>query len=142
MRSFAYDEHYRPVIPVEIRVPLDVRREREDAWGLPSHPVRGPAIVDTGADLSAFDITAASRAGIKSFGHNTMYDFRSGRGVEVSYYEGEILIDGLGTFSVTATGLELRATQYVAVIGRDIMHRMVMIFNGPRREVTFHPRRR
>ena len=123
-------EDLAAIVEVEIQLPADPRRERE-AEGLNSETVAGRALVDTGADVTAFDLTAAAHAGLLRRGAGRLMTVLGSHDGEVPLLLGELTITGFRTFSVPeGRGFDLSHLGLVGVIGRDVLSRTVLVYNG------------
>lgn len=118
------------IVEVEIQLPADLRRQRQ-AEGLSFEPVAGSALIDTGADVTAFDLAAAARAGLPHRGAGQLMTVLGHHDREVPLLLGEVTITGFSTFSVPqGRGFDLSGLGLVAVIGRDVLRRTVLVYNG------------
>lgn len=129
MPRIQLSEHFGAIVQVELRLPRDLRREQE-ILGVRSAAVRGDALIDTGADVTAFDLGAARRAGLvkRDTGRlSTVLGHHAGR---VPLLLGEIQIADFGSFVIRGRGFHLAHLDYVAIIGRDLLRHGVLVYNG------------
>lgn len=123
-------EDLAAIVEVEIQLPADLRRQRQ-AEGLNFESVAGNALIDTGADVTAFDLAAAARAGLARRGAGQLMTVLGRHDREVPLLLGEVTITGLSTFPVLqGRGFDLSDLGLVAVIGRDVLSRTVLVYNG------------
>jgi len=125
-----------PVLRVEISVPnsladLLTRQKRS----IPP-PKTGFALIDTGATKSGVDKSAISELGVQPVGITSI--LTAGGRVEQSLFPAHFRFPGEGMdieFS-SVLGVDLREHQVnnqpiIALIGRDVLARLVFIYNGP-----------
>lgn len=141
MVRFPYDEQGRPVVQVELRLPAAVRREKLRS-GLSLGREIGWALVDTGADGSAFDTSAAGRAGLRPTGVGRLSRHARDGFYEVPTFDGDLVVNGLKDLRIReAPGLSLGRFGWIAVIGRDFLADMVLVCNGRNRTLSLEPYR-
>ena len=122
-------ENFGAIVQVEIQLPLNLRQERQ-ALGTSHAKVAGDGLIDTGADVSAFDLGAASRAGLER-GRTERVMTVLGPDAGAPRLFGEIAIPGFGTYPVMrGRGFDLSHLGLVAVIGRDVLRHGVLVYNG------------
>ncbi len=91
----------------------------------------GRALIDTGADVTAFDLEAAARAGLVHRGTGRLMTVLGSHAGEAPLLLGEVTITGFSTFPVPqGRGFDLSDLGLVAVIGRDVLSRTVLVYNG------------
>lgn len=118
-----------------MRLPDEVRRWREEA-GVSISPVAGWALIDTGADISAFDTRAASQAGLRPTGGSDLLRHAEDGTYRVPTFDGDLTVEGLKTFRVReARGLYLARLGFVALIGRDFLIDLQLVCDGPAQTV-------
>jgi len=123
-------EDLAAIVEVEIQLPPDLRRKRQ-AEGVNLESVAGRALIDTGADVTAFDLEAAARAGLVHRGASRLMTVLGQHDREIPLPLGEVTLIGLSTFPVPqGRGFDLSDLGLVAVIGRDILKRTVLVYNG------------
>lgn len=121
--------HFGAIVQVELRLPRDLKRE-QGILGVHSAAVQGDALIDTGSDVTAFDLRAARRAGLvkRDTGRlSTVLGHHAGR---VPLLLGELQIADFGSFVIRGRGFHLAHLDYVAIIGRDILRHGVLVYNG------------
>ncbi len=129
MPRIPLEENFGAIVRVEIQLPLNLRLERQ-ALGPAPAKVAGEAIIDTGADVSAFDLSAATRAGLER-GRTERVMTVLGSDAGAPRLFGEIAISGFGTYTVMrGRGFDLSHLGLVAVIGRDILRHGILVYNG------------
>lgn len=140
MHRFNFDDNGRPVARVELRLP-PARRQIKLQEGVALGRETGFALIDTGADVSAFDQEAASRAGITTTGPIDLRRHAEVGCYRVPGYDGELIVEGFGPLTVTgASGLRLAQYGWIAILGRDFLRNVVLVVNGPGNSVTLLPR--
>jgi len=123
-------ENFGAIVQVEIRLPPDLSQEKQ-VLGIYSGLVAGEALIDTGADVTAFDLKAAERAGLVRSGTGSLSTVLGHHDSETPLFLGEIEIAGFGAFTVpSGRGFDLSHLDYVAVIGRDILRHGILVYNG------------
>lgn len=122
-------ENFGAIVQVEIRLPRDLGREQQ-LLGLHSGTVGGDALIDTGSDVTAFDLGAAARAGLVQRGSGQLSTVLGHHGGQVPILLGEVSILGFGAFVLRGRGFHLSHLDYVAVIGRDILRHGILVYNG------------
>lgn len=123
-------EDLAAIVQVEIHLPASLRLERQ-AQGWTPETVSGWALIDTGADVTAFDLHAAARARLERSGAGQLMTVLGRHDGEVPLLLGEVTITGFSTFSVPqGRGFDLSELGVVAVIGRDVLGRTVLVYNG------------
>lgn len=123
-------DDFGAIVHVEIRLPEDLRREKRILGGH-SGTVAGEALIDTGSDVTAFDLEAAQRAGLVRAGSGRLSTVLGRHDGRVPLLLGEIAIAGFGTYPVLqGRGFNLSHLGYVAVIGRDILRHGILVYNG------------
>ena len=129
MLRIQLSEHFGAIVQVEIQLPLSLRLERQ-ALGTTHAKVAGDGLIDTGADVSAFDLSAASRAGLER-GRTERVMTVLGSDAGAPRLFGEITISGFGSYPVMrGRGFDLSHLGLVAIIGRDILRHGILVFNG------------
>ena len=119
-----------PRISVEVRVPTALEQYLTAHGQLIPSPVSGTALIDTGATTSCVDSTT-----IQSLGVNPVNQVNSGTagGPFLQYvYPAKFFLPNIQLtmeFS-QAVGANLTGTGIIALLGRDILARMVFIYSG------------
>ena len=95
-------------------------------------------MIDTGATHTCIDETAARRAGLPIKGSASMHS-ASHAGTKVPIFAGQIEAQGLRINVESALGANLThfpGGQLVALIGRDVLKKMVFTYDGPKGTIT------
>lgn len=103
----------------------------------PGPPVFGKALVDTGATSTAIDRNVPQRLGLSPAGARDILT-PNGRAT-AQLYAVELRFPGIDLPSVPSTqvaGVTLAELGLVALIGRDMLSRFVVTYNGPLGLVT------
>jgi hypothetical protein len=127
-----------PVLPVEIAVPtalssfLSARNQQIPA------PVAGFALIDTGATRSCVDSQVISSLGVNPIGITSLgtargrsqhhlypakFNFPAMKGFEIEF--GSVV-------GVDLSGQGAGKMQIIALIGRDVLSRCILIYHGPK----------
>ena len=119
---------YRPIVQVVV-TPI------RGSAGEDSSKTQGPALIDTGAGISAIDEKVAKDFGFRVIG-KTSITVADGTTKIRPVYETSIRITRLPKFSkpFKIAGLPLQATQdIIAIVGRDILEHGSLQYDGTRR---------
>ena len=131
-----------PVIPVMISLPLALQELRTLSGEDVPPPVRGMALIDTGAFGTAIDVTVFQKLGIPAFGRvNTMSAHGDGK---LQLYPALISFPTLGMENlpmeqIMGCNLHWRAekdTELIMLLGRDLLKNFLVVYNGKHSEVT------
>ena len=122
-------ENFGAIVQVELRLPRDLKREQR-ILGVHSGTVVGEALIDTGSDVTAFDLGAAERAGLVKRGAGRLSTVLGRHDGQVPLLLGEMEVTGFGIFVLRGRGFHLSHLDYVAVIGRDILRHGILVYNG------------
>ena len=129
MPRIQLSEHFGAIVQVELRLPRDLKRE-QGVLGVHSTAVQGDALIDTGSDVTAFDLGAAQRAGLVTRDTGRLSTVLGHHGGRVPVLLGEIQVADFGSFVVRGRGFHLSHLDYVAIIGRDILRHGILVYNG------------
>lgn len=128
-----------PSLPVEIAIP-DVLAAVLANQSLPiPSPISGFALFDTGASITGVDETVLTQLSLSPIGVTNISTPSAGQ-AQCSQYPAKILFPTTPLPPLTFTsvvGITLRNQGYVALIGRDIMAAMLIVYDGPGARVTF-----
>jgi hypothetical protein len=128
-----------PILPVQIEVPAPLAQQLQlEGKPVPS-PVAGIALVDTGAGVSGIDASVIAQLGVQPVGQVmvsgvTGAKMRSkfpakftfpGTGLP-DFNFGELVEAEIANQAIRGTKIPL-----IALIGRDILHHCVVVYNGP-----------
>jgi hypothetical protein len=128
-----------PSFDIEIPVPSALQEILTQNRQIVPPPARGRALIDTGATLSAVDEAVMIGLGVPVVGQ-----IRSGTvGGQhtMNQYPARFTFNNIGGISLSfestrATGVRLAGQGFVALVGRDVLANMVLIYNGPMGTVT------
>jgi len=128
-----------PIVSVQIEVPQALATQLQRSGQAVPSAVAGLALVDTGASISAVDITVIQHLGVQPVGIATVgtaggpqqqaiFPARlSFPGTQVPSIEfNELLGANLAGQSVPGIGGNL-----IALLGRDLLEHFILIYNGP-----------
>lgn len=93
-----------------------------------------PGHLDTAADCTIVPLPLVHRLGLQPFQQVTAYGFGSA-GQTLGVYHLRLAIPGVGDVPVDAVGHSHE--QYI-LVGRDVLNRFRVTFDGPNRVVEFH----
>ncbi|MGD0476748.1 MAG: hypothetical protein ABSB29_01110 [Nitrososphaerales archaeon] len=124
-------------LEVEIAIPSALENYLKAAGKPIPNPVKGRALIDTGATFSAVDDSL-----IRGLGVNPINAGQGGtaNGPAIQFiYPARFIFPMLGwTFEFSrTTGVNLGGSGFIALIGRDVLSRMTMVYNGGLGIVTF-----
>ncbi len=133
-----------PVLPVQVDVPRKLA-ELLQSQGQPlPQSVRGLALIDTGATRTAVDESVVQQLGVQPMG---IANVGTAAGVQQqSMYSARLSfpgtpLPGMDFAQILSVNLSGHAVpqlkdRLIVLIGRDILARFVMIYNGPHASVT------
>ena len=104
-------------------------------------PVPGPAtiraLVDTGADRTAVDLTVIRRLGLPLHGRALLHSSAAGtRGILVKTYDAQLVLGGLqaapfpGWRAVEVVGVSVAKQGVLALVGRDLLDSCLVVYDG------------
>jgi len=126
-----------PTLNVEILVPTALEQYLKSVGQAVPLPVRGVALVDTGATISAVDDSVVKALNLSPIGL-TKTGTAVGPAQQYLYPARFALLDlGSGYEFSRVLGANLSGTGYIALIGRDVLTQILMVYNGPLGIVTF-----
>jgi len=128
-----------PIIPVQIEIP-EALAEQLQKNGMPvPQPVLGVALIDTGAGISGVDTSVIEQLKVQPVGQVTVSGVTGSKlrnkyparftfpGTNIPHMDfGELVEAEIANQQVAGISMPL-----VALIGRDILHHIVLIYNGP-----------
>lgn len=102
-------------------------------------PVKGQALIDTGATFSAVDEAVIMGLGVPPVGR--IHSGTAGGQVKMNQYPTRFTFNNLGGVSLAfeatrATGVKLTGQGFIALIGRDVLANMLFLYNGVMGTVT------
>lgn len=121
-----------PVFEAEIAIPSALEQILTQKQQAIPAPIKGHALIDTGATFSAVDESAMLRLGVPPVGL-IQTGTADGQHLANSYPAKFTLLIASGSISFEsprATGVNLKAQPYVALIGRDVLANGILIYNG------------
>ena len=120
------------VLPVEISIPQTLqRRLTQQGQSFPA-PQSGLALIDTGASLSAVDDEVILTLGIAPVGQTQIHT--AGGIVARPLYPARFSFPGTDLPPLTfrrVAGSALQSQGVVALLGRDMLANVILIYNGP-----------
>ena len=125
-----------PMVGVQIEIPQALSQQLAGAGKPVPQPVTGMALIDTGATMSAVDASVVAALGVNPVG--VVPVGTAGGPAAQPVYPIRLQLQGVGLvldFS-RVTGAPLKSMNLVALLGRDVLARMVLIYDGPSSEYT------
>jgi hypothetical protein len=135
-------EESGPLVAVEITVPLKLKRFHEEQGLAPYSTRSGFVLIDTGAGGSAIDDSVFAEMEIPSV--DSAFT-RTPHGLAPSLvYNASASFPSLGLFEIPlhrVLGCDIRnltdaGQDIIMLLGRDILRDLVMVYDGPRSNVT------
>jgi hypothetical protein len=125
-----------PIVPVQIDLPEALAKLLADSSTAGPSPISGWAVIDAGASTSVVDATLVNALGVKPVGVAKVGTARGPARQPV--YPIRITIQGIIlTMSFSrVTGAPLKEMGSMALLGRDMLTRMILFNDGPRSEYT------
>ncbi len=122
-----------PVVPVTVaRKGLSLEDARqEDPPGFFS----GTALIDTGAAVTCVNDAAIRELGIEAIDMTTI-DSATQRNVPVSVFPVRLGLPGIEIDIPRAHGCGMDELGFLVIIGRDVLSQCILIYNGPKGEIT------
>jgi aspartyl protease len=116
----------------EIAVSTDVAGEMTKRQLAIPPPIVGHALLDTGADACCVDETEIKKLGLTPVQYISSHGTSGPRKAAVFVVNLTLVGTGIPTIeSLPVSEADLRPFGIVALIGRNLLARMVLIFNGP-----------
>jgi len=123
-----------PIFPIEVSLPQTLV-DHLTKQGIPIPPsIKGNALVDSGASISAVDLSVISSLQINPVGVATVLTTTGP--VQQNLFPARFIIPGLVIDFSAVIGADLRPQGIIALIGRDLLSRLMMIYHGPAGRVT------
>lgn len=127
-----------PRLQVEISIPAVLAAHLVQAGKPIPPPIPGFALVDTGASSTAVDEAILQQLGLNPIGQAQV---STPHGVQArSLYPAKLIFPGTPMPELTfqaVIGAILQNQGYLALIGRDILSQMILIYNGPAAHISF-----
>jgi len=125
-----------PVIPVQIAVPSALEQQLKHMNQQVPSPIAGDALIDTGATISAVDDSVIRELGVAPI---DLANVGTGAGLnQQSIYPARFIVSniGLGIEFSQVLGSNLKSARIIALLGRDVLSRMILIYNGKAGRLT------
>lgn len=125
-----------PILSVEVSIPKELAEKYTKEKKVIPNPKTGFALIDTGASISGVDKSVITQLGVQPVGiTNTL---TAAGEVEQNLYPahfkcpGEnIDIDFTSVLGVDLRGQQINKHPVIALLGRDVLSRFMLIYNGP-----------
>ena len=119
-----------PVIEVQVAVPTALEQLlRQNNQPIPP-PIRGRALIDTGATISSVDDASIRSLNVSPVG--LINTGTAGGPQQQNMYPARFILGVGWVFEFSrVTGSNLTGTGLIALIGRDVLSRTLMVYNGP-----------
>ena len=127
-----------PRLPVQIGITEKLASTYADQGQEIPTPIDGYALFDTGASRTCVDEAVLRNLGLQPVERISMAT-PSGLG-EASIYTCALYFPGYPLPDLDPSfvaGVQLQGQDYIALIGRDILRNMILIYDGPGARVTF-----
>lgn len=100
-------------------------------------PVTGHGLIDTGASATCIDQKAATMAGLAVVDSGPLHSATHANEI-VPIYAGRFAIQGLhqNIDTTKAYGANLDSQNLIILIGRDVLSRCVLVYNGPESSIS------
>jgi len=121
-----------PRLDVEVHVPQPLATLLSQQGKPIPKPVHGLALIDTGASVTAVDDSVITSLGVQPIGVTTVHT-PSGS-AQQNQYAVRFMFPGSGLPELSgaqAIGSILRPQGIVALIGRDALSSIILVYNGP-----------
>ncbi len=107
----------------------EVQKEIRKKDGREVNSAKGKVLLDTGADKTSIDESTAKKLGLVVVDRGTL-NSASHRDVPIDVFEGQVIINGFAFHLGRAGGTNLKDQGLIALIGRDILSRGKLEYDG------------
>jgi predicted aspartyl protease len=123
--------HYGPRLQITVGLAQPIAEELQKAGKPVPEPISGQALIDTGASATCIDDEAARKMQLPVIGRVTMAS-ATHESIEKNVYPIHIQVIGANiAFGVAgAAGVDLKAQDLLALIGRDVLSQAILVYNG------------
>jgi hypothetical protein len=122
------------IFPVEISIPQTLRDYLTAQKMRIPPPVSGSALIDSGASISAIDLSVVSALQISPMGVATI--LTPAGPAKQNLFPARFELPRLRIDISAVLGVDVKPQGIIALIGRDILSRFLMIYHGPGGRVT------
>jgi len=124
-----------PILPIQVAIPLALENQLRQTGQAVPQPISGSALIDTGATFSAVDDTLFQRLGVPPIGLSPTGT--AGGPAQLNVYPARFILPGSVQVGFSrVTGVHLTGQPMIALIGRDVLTSMLLVYNGPQGTVT------
>ena len=120
---------------VQIEIPLALSKQLASQNQPVPQLVTGPAPIDTGATISAVHAPIIAQLGVATVGSANVGT--AGGQQQQNLYPIRIVLTQLNNLGIDynqVLGADLFGTGYITLLGRDLLQRMLLIYDGPNSE--------
>lgn len=122
------------VCPIKISLPQILKdRLTKQSQEIPT-PESGRALIDTGASVSVVDLSVIRKLQISSIGVAKVGT--AGGPIRRNLYPARFILPRLAIELGRVIGANLGRFQIIAIIGRDILSKFILIYHGPAGRIT------
>ncbi len=130
-----------PVVPVQIEVPSLLAKHLASVQKPVPPPVTGLALVDTGATSTAVNESTASGLGVSPVGTATVGTAGGSHlqpvfPLKITLPQSQMSIEYEQVMGADLSGCQVMGQQLLLLIGRDVLERMILIYDGPGGQFT------
>jgi len=125
-----------PIMAVLIEIPPALSQQLASQNQPIPPPVTGVALIDTGATLSGVHSPVLAQLGVATVGLANVGT--AGGQQQQNVYPIRIVMSqlNLGLDYNQVLGVDLSGTGYIALLGRDVLQRMILVYDGPGSEFS------
>jgi len=119
-----------PILPVQVGIPTALARQMEAQGQTPPPPEEIPALVDTGASITAINVATAQRLGLQVTG-SIQVGGATGVADQPQYAALFRIPDPFVEWDpMTLTGAQLSGTPFEILVGRNVLCSMLLAYDG------------
>ncbi|MFQ5759191.1 MAG: hypothetical protein ACE5IF_05895 [Candidatus Bathyarchaeia archaeon] len=122
------------ILPIDISLPQVLINHLTNQGVAIPQPVSGHALIDTGASISVVDLAVLTKLNIHPIGVANV--LTTAGTAQQNLFPARFQIPGMIIDVSAVLGANLSSQGFVALIGRDILSRFIMIYHGPAGRMT------
>lgn len=119
-----------PILPVQVGIPTALAAQMQAQGQTPPPPEEIPALVDTGASITAINVPTAERLGLQPTGSIEIGGATGGRTMPLYAALFRIPDPFVEWDPMTLSGADLSKTPFEILIGRNILCNMTLSYDG------------